>query len=171
MDGVTVVESNGGAMETTISKTEVVVRNILLMTDFFSPSEKALQYAVAIAKGYDSKIHLVHVIEPTAAEVLTGEPLPKHYERQHKIAEQELGKQTEELGNVSHQTYIKHGTVSEVVQAVMRENQIDLVMAGTQGARGLEKLVLGSTAEEIFRTVTCRFSRLDQIHRSRLELM
>jgi nucleotide-binding universal stress UspA family protein len=142
-------------MATAMTHAEVALQNILVATDFSSTSEKALQYAVAIATRYHSNIHLVHVIEPTAVEFLAPEAMSQAYEQLHHAAEEQLKEQTRELRDVRHQTHLISGAASEVVEALVRQNHIDLVVVGTRGAKGLEKLVLGSTAEEIFRIATC----------------
>jgi nucleotide-binding universal stress UspA family protein len=38
---------------------------------------------------------------------------------------------------------------------MIRDNRIDLIVVGTHGRRGLEKLLLGSVAEEVFRLAPC----------------
>jgi nucleotide-binding universal stress UspA family protein len=47
------------------------------------------------------------------------------------------------------------GRVSNVISEIIRENEIDLLVAGTHGRTGLRKLLLDSVAEELFRTATC----------------
>jgi nucleotide-binding universal stress UspA family protein len=45
--------------------------------------------------------------------------------------------------------------VGDVLSEIIRENEIDLLVAGTRGRTGFGKLLLGSVAEELFRTATC----------------
>ena len=142
-------------METPRAHTEVALRNILVATDFSATSEKALQYAKAIASRYDSKIHLVHVIQPTPVDLLAPEAMSEADEQMHRAAEEQMEKQAGKLRNVRHQVHLSNGAACEVVEDLVRENRIDLVVAGTHGAKGFEKLVLGSTAEQIFRSATC----------------
>jgi nucleotide-binding universal stress UspA family protein len=52
---------------------------------------------------------------------------------------------------VSHEFIVREGNVWEELRAVIREKQVDLVVVGTHGRQGIEKLVLGSVAEQIFR--------------------
>jgi nucleotide-binding universal stress UspA family protein len=142
-------------MATAIAHTEVTLQNILVATDFSSTSEKALRYALAIATRYNSKIHLVHVIEPTAYEFLAPESTPQAYEQLRQAAEEQLEKEARQLEDVCHQVYLQTGSACEAVDALVRQHNVDLVVAGTHGAKGFERIVLGSTAEEIFRSVTC----------------
>ncbi len=152
-------------METAMTHTAVALRNVLVATDFSPTSEKALHYALAIATRYQSKIHLVHVIDSIAVEASAPEPIRllapemvtefSAYQQIHDAAQQQLKKQAEELAGVRHQVYLTNGAAHEVVETLVRENHIDLVVIGTHGAKRLEKLVAGSIAEEIFRTATC----------------
>jgi nucleotide-binding universal stress UspA family protein len=59
------------------------------------------------------------------------------------------------LKNIKHMAVIRDGMVTSTVREMVEDEDIDLVVVGTHGAHGLEKAILGSTAEEIFRTVTC----------------
>lgn len=45
--------------------------------------------------------------------------------------------------------------VGDALLGTIRTKDIDLVVLGTHGRRGLRKLVLGSVAEEVFRLAPC----------------
>lgn len=142
-------------MATVMAPSQVALQNILVATDFSTTSQKALQYAVAIAVRYNSKIHLVHVIEPIAYEFLSPQNMSEAHEQLRRVAEQQLQKVGAELGTVRHQVYLKDCPACDAVEEVVRQNDVDLVVVGTHGSEGIEKFVFGSTAEEIFRRVTC----------------
>jgi nucleotide-binding universal stress UspA family protein len=59
------------------------------------------------------------------------------------------------LGEVTCTTVVERGDVAEVLQNLAEEKHVGLVVLGTHGRCGLKKLVLGSTAEHIIRTVSC----------------
>ena len=50
---------------------------------------------------------------------------------------------------------IEEGDIQSCLKAAIERNNTDLVVIGTRGRTGLGKLLLGSVAEEIFRTVSC----------------
>ena len=50
---------------------------------------------------------------------------------------------------------IEEGDIHTCLNTAIEKRDIDLVVIGTRGRTGLGKLLLGSVAEEIFRTVTC----------------
>ena len=142
-------------MKTTIALTRIALQNILVATDFSSTSEKALRYAMALASRYHSRIHLAHMIQPTAIEPAPPDLASRSFEELYQSAKQSLKDEARQLGGLQHKTYLMNGPASELVESLVRKNHIDLVVVGTHGLKGFEKLVLGSTSEAIFRTATC----------------
>jgi len=142
-------------MKTAMAHTEVALQNILVATDFSSTSEKALRYAMALANRYHSRIHLAHMIQPAAIALAPPDTTSCTYEQVHQAAARSLKEEARQLGGLRHKTYLMNGTASELVESLVLKNHIDLVIVGTHGAKGFEKFVLGSTAEEIFRNATC----------------
>lgn len=143
------------AHKAAMSPQRLSLREILMATDFSSTSEKALKYAVSIASRYNSKIHLVHVIEPTVYEFIAPEAMEPAFQQLRRAAQEQLQEEAKRLEGVRHETFLESGAVWEVVEGLVRTHHIDLIVAGTHGAKGVAKLVLGSTAEEIFRRATC----------------
>jgi len=145
-------------METAMTHTEVALQNILVPTDFSATSERALQYALTIAIRYHSRVRLVHVIDRIGVEFAASEGMlevSEVYEKMRHAAEERLLRQARELTAVRHQIHVTDGAPSEAVESLVRKYHMDLIVMGTRGATKLEKLVLGSTAEEIFRSATC----------------
>ncbi len=142
-------------METAMTHTEVALQKILVATDFSATSEKALHYARAIATRYHSSIHLLHAIQPSAIEFLQPAAIPEAYDSLRGAAEAALKKEAENFTDLRHRVHLLSGTASDCVEAVVREEHIDLVVAGTHGPTGFKKFLLGSTAEGIIRSATC----------------
>jgi len=63
-------------------------KNILLATDFSDASERAFDYAIAIARLHGSKIYLVHVIPPDSTSVIP--PPPTDWMRHEAEREMEI---------------------------------------------------------------------------------
>ena len=55
------------------------------------------------------------------------------------------------LDHVAHEVLIDHGDVWPMLSSMLERHAVDLLVIGTHGRRGIEKLLLGSTAEEILR--------------------
>src|ERR1035441_1517166 len=59
------------------------------------------------------------------------------------------------LMGLPHEDIVERGPIQEVITDLIRWNNIDLLVLGTHGRGGLNKFLLGSVAEELFRTATC----------------
>ncbi len=134
---------------------EISLRNILAATDFSPASESALDHAIAIARHYKSKVLLVHAVGSTwdsqsrpGAESYAADVLRTN-------AEQKLRAEAEKYGDVECQSCLLTGTALEVVDHILALDHIDLIVVGTHGAKGVQKLLTGSVAEQIFHHVRC----------------
>jgi nucleotide-binding universal stress UspA family protein len=135
------------------SKRPVKLDNILFATDFSPASETAFGYALAIARRYDSKLFVAHVIRPDVYHMLPPENLAGVLEQIRRYAEQEMANLliSGRLRGIPHQILLEQGQLWTVLSGMMERNDIDLIVVGTRGRTGVQKLLLGSVAEEIFR--------------------
>ena len=135
----------------------VRLRNILFATDYSAASERALNYALAIARRYDSHLHVVHVIGPDAYQVVPPDPFGAALELVRSGAEQEMANLliSGRLRGVTHSVSVEDGAIWPVLSRLIPERGIDLVVLGTHGRTGAKKLFLGSVAEEVFRLAQC----------------
>jgi nucleotide-binding universal stress UspA family protein len=134
-------------------KKPVKLENILFATDFSPVSEAALGYALAIARRYDSKLFVAHVVRPDVFQMLPPENLAGVLEQIRRYAEQEMANLliSGRLRGVPHQVLLEQGQLWPALSGMIEKNDIDLVVVGTRGRTGVQKLLLGSVAEEIFR--------------------
>ena len=138
--------------------TAVAIKNILFATDFSEVSEAALPYVTALSLRYGSTVHVVHVLpEATFVRPSPVDPVifGSIYEQAHSGAQEKIQRLSDRLRGFPHQTYVRHGKVCDALSEIIREQEIDLLVAGTHGRTGLGKLVMGSVAEEIFRQAPC----------------
>jgi nucleotide-binding universal stress UspA family protein len=131
------------------------LENILVSTDLSEDSLPILPYAGHIARLFGARICLCHIHAdvPLAA----GLAAPRLYEAEGKQAAEHLGacRRSPALKGVEPRLILASGKIQEEMEKVIAENDIDLVMVGTNGRTGLAKVVLGSMAEEICRVATC----------------
>ncbi|HXE91689.1 MAG TPA: universal stress protein [Terriglobales bacterium] len=151
-------------MQVVDSKTQIALKNILFATDFSTCSETALHYAAAMARRYGSKLHVTHVLLPEAflmappeGYVLGPPRAPISYDKVRAQAEADMAvlSQSPLLSGIRFETILGEGEVSAVLWKVMQERDIDLIVLGTHGRKGFERLILGSVAESVFRTSPC----------------
>jgi nucleotide-binding universal stress UspA family protein len=128
------------------------LNNILYLTDFSEPSEAALPFAAAIAREFGAKIYAFHALIPAAYVYTTPELVVAGIEAQEETAENNMKRVEAQLTGLPHEMIVERamGIWPSVEQAV-KDYNVDLVVLGTHGRTGAEKLLLGSVAEEVFR--------------------
>ena len=129
---------------------------ILWATDFSPSSLASLPYAVAIARRYQSSIYLAHVIVPHPYPLVSPEAAP-YVEGLNKAALKRLSELSSsgQFAGIPSQTLLGHGEVAEGLNGLARDHEIDLIVVGTHGRRGLRRFFWGSVSEEIWRTSAC----------------
>ena len=127
--------------------------NILVATDFSPASDLAIDYAVSLAKRYDSHIYLAHVISGDAYPLTAPEVTVSIIEQQRLMAQKGMENiaASGRLRDVPYHIVIEEGPLWASLQEVVEKHKIDLVVAGTHGAGAFHKVLLGSGAEQIFR--------------------
>jgi nucleotide-binding universal stress UspA family protein len=139
-------------MPTTEVRTPARVKNILYLTDFSEPSEAALPFAATLARGYGAKVHALHVLIPAPYVYLPPGLTGAAIEAAEERAQAEMQRVESLLAGLEHQTLVERGIeVWPAVRRAIEEDNVDLIVLGTHGRTGAEKLLFGSVAEEIFR--------------------
>jgi nucleotide-binding universal stress UspA family protein len=142
-------------MKTATARTAVRFRNILFATDFSAAAAHAIPYVKRIAKHYDADLVALHV-RPPAVNPMTE---PGSWPTDIEAAKAENEKHREEIldtfAGIRTQACVEEGGVEDCLAEAIEKNKTDLVVIGTRGRTGLGKLLMGSVAEEIFRTVSC----------------
>jgi nucleotide-binding universal stress UspA family protein len=136
------------------------IKKILFATDFSEGSFHALPYAVNMAKQYGAKLYFIHVIYDVAKT--TGWYVPhvsidEIYKDMEKSAQGQLEKSyIEEMrGFKELEHVVLKGTPYEEITSFAEANKIDLIVLGTQGRKGLDRMIFGSTAEQVIRHAPC----------------
>ena len=128
-------------------------KNILLATDFSPASERALEYAASLARRYGSTIFLTHVI--ALDDYPLASPEYSAYEIQKMHAEAKLGfreiLKSGRLIDLDYKVLIPEGKLWPSIEPLIKGYDIDLLVVGTHGIGAVQKMLIGSGAEEIFR--------------------
>jgi nucleotide-binding universal stress UspA family protein len=136
--------------------TDLQVNNILVLTDFSACSQEALLYAVNIARLHRSKLTLLHIVPPRL-----GPPQDPRRDEAFRAARGHM-KQFEAdllaravLNDIHYQLLVRRGKTWNVISRIVKLQNSDLIVIGAHGKTSLEKLILGSFAEEVFRQAPC----------------
>jgi nucleotide-binding universal stress UspA family protein len=139
----------------TAAESSRAFRHILVATDFSKPSRRALCDALALAPENDAELTLIHVLQPYRKYGTLGKPPELELDRM--AAEEEMQALVNEFGpeHKIDKSLVKHGPLAEQIAGMIEEKGIDLLVIGTRGRGGLQKLALGSVAEELLRVAPC----------------
>jgi nucleotide-binding universal stress UspA family protein len=131
----------------------VSLTKILVTTDFSEVSDRALDYALSLARRYDARIYLTHVITPDPFQFAEPQLAQATYEKVKQAAEEGIAGilVSGKLRGVPHEVLLEEGNIWPTLEQLIAKNEIDLVVAGTHGRGNVQKLLIGSVAEEIFR--------------------
>lgn len=128
--------------------------HILVPTDFSDCSETALRYAVRLARvRAPAKLTLVHV-EPGVAPLYDeqlGTLEPNRLMNRMKL----LACERAVNADMPIDDRVIYGDPTEEIAETARDMQADLIVMGTHGRTGLNRALVGSTAESVLRMAPC----------------
>ena len=133
---------------------------ILTAIDFSENSEFAFDYALTLATQFNAELTIIHVInEPVD---LRGFYVPHiSFEQLEKEIEESAVKMMEKfcsskLGAFSnYKTSIMTGIPYDEILAAAARINASLIVLGTHGRTGLDRILFGSTAERVVRSASC----------------
>jgi nucleotide-binding universal stress UspA family protein len=131
-------------------------KHILIATDFSPASERAVEWALAIARRDGAQLTLVHALTPEPREFVPMDS-PPELDRPRLKAEQEMKQLAEKAAEkgIPCQLRVERGRAGDVVASFMAREDADLIVLGTHGRGGISKIALGSVAEEVLRQAMC----------------
>jgi nucleotide-binding universal stress UspA family protein len=138
------------------------VNRILVPTDFSETADKALAYAKDLATKLGASLHVLHVfsdpyaVAAYAPEVYATVPADVRARAMEDVRERLF----ERLDATEEQRFrgtrgIVRGLVAPQIVDYAANQDIDLIVIGTHGRRGMAHLLLGSVAEHVVRTARC----------------
>ena len=142
-------------MKTATAKTRIQFSNILFATDFSPAAARAIPYVKAIAKHYDARVVALHVAAPMVNPTTQPASWPAVLEAENARRQERQKELRAEFAGIPANSMVEEGDILFNVHSAIEKNHVDLAIIGTHGRTGLGKFVLGSIAEEIFRTIAC----------------
>ena len=137
------------------------IHRILVPTDFSAPSERAVEYASALAANLGGSLHLVHVLDRLlspemgwASPAIEAVKMREHLYQESRAKLVALAAKVESHAVPASSEVRSGGPSAEIIQAA-GEHGADLIVMATHGRSGLSHLVLGSVAEQVIRHARC----------------
>jgi nucleotide-binding universal stress UspA family protein len=138
------------------------MKKILLPTDFSENSWNAIQYAISLFKEKNCVFYLLHTYTPAIANhrfmasALHGgnieDGLHTASQRGLKKMVQRI-KETYDLPNHQIETVSSFSLLTDIIQELVTEKDIDLIVTGTKGATGLDEVFMGSNTVRMIKTI------------------
>ncbi len=128
-------------------------RKILCPIDFSEPSMAALECAIGLAIQNRASIYLLNVAPLPIESVRMLPPPPDAYPFREDEARANLEKVGRDSvdGRVPYTTIVVSGDAGTGILHTIRNLKTDLVVMGTHGRRGFDRLLLGSVSERVVR--------------------
>ncbi len=142
-------------LDTLRTASRISFQNILFPTDFSLTANRALPYAVEIARRTQGKIHAVHVISPRVSPAASPEEWSQIVQEDQNFRERGKVDLEHELQELPHELLFLKGEVWENLEQVIDEKRVDLIVTATHGRSGIAKSLMGSVAEQIIRQAPC----------------
>ena len=132
---------------------DVSFRSVLVAIDFSEASLKAQRHAISIARHFHATFYMAHVVSSVGLNMAGADALEMATKVTHReMAELERNLvKNGELAGLSHDFIVRQGDIWEELETIIRAHRVEIIVIGTQGRHGIEKVVLGSVAEKIFR--------------------
>lgn len=139
----------------------IEMRKILCPTDFSEHSRHALDHALAIARWYEATVTVLHVFNPVPVGALAGGPMAFEpiivapIDRDQLVAETKAFAEASGTAGVEVDAVLCEGPAASTIVAEAAARNADLIVIGTHGRSGFERLVLGSVTERVLRKAGC----------------
>lgn len=134
------------------------IETILFATDFSATSQRAEAYAKALARRFGSTVAIAHVFNPSVVtsyeEAIIGftpSVRERNCEQRLRLSQAAFAR-----SGVTTKILISEGySPAKELLKIARDSSIDLILAGTESKTGIERFLLGSTAEQLVRDAPC----------------
>ncbi len=140
---------------------ELLGTKVLLATDGSEEAELATRAAVEVSEGTGSELHVIYV-EPVPDFMKKGDGTPGYDRELYEMIEEEARETLRKLtwrvkvaGGTVAEAHLRMGAVAEEIVTFADELEVDLIIVGSRGLRGIKHALAGSVSESVFRHARC----------------
>jgi nucleotide-binding universal stress UspA family protein len=131
-------------------------KKILIATDGSKRTQSAVETGIEIAQQHKSKVHAVYVVDTVT---FTSIPMDVTWENMYQLlkdeGEEAVNRVKDAAKDLDVETHVLEGNPAVEITKFAKDNGIDLIVVGTLGKSGIDRLLLGSVAEKIVRIAPC----------------
>ena len=132
----------------------IALKNVLVAVDFGEASETVLTYGRSFARQFDGQVHALHVLENRFLRPMLNDPHAVETATRRQLLDRLTVTEREGLDATTAVVRTSDDPAEEIVRYA-REQNVDLIVLGTHGRRGVAHLLAGSVAERVVRTAPC----------------
>jgi nucleotide-binding universal stress UspA family protein len=129
------------------------IRKILFPTDFSHTGDAALAMAESLARDNKATIAIVHVVEPPSAYV--GEMYYGIVEPNVDELKRMLSSVKTSDSRIAVEHSLIEGEPADAICRFAKGHNVDLIVLGTHGRKGISRLLMGSVTEAVVRRAEC----------------
>ncbi len=136
------------------------IKKILCPLDFSEFSTKAYDYARSLARHYEATLLLQHVVQPLATTYpyyafpdMMNEAFGNLDSKIEEKLDEFLAQRGAEETHVER--YVHNGMVTDCILDFANQKDVDMIVMGTHGRHGFDRLAMGSVAEKVLRKASC----------------
>jgi nucleotide-binding universal stress UspA family protein len=140
----------------------ILLKQILVATDFSEPSDAAFAYGRELARVFSAQLTVLHVTENIAARAYGADGFVFAEPELQRDVEAAARKQLDALVSEQERAelhvqpiVLTANSTATAIVAFAKENNVDLIVMGTHGRGAVAHLLMGSVAERVVRTAPC----------------
>ena len=141
----------------------IVLKNILVATDFSEPSAAALAYGRELARSFGAALTILHIADDTMARaygidggvLLTDPELQRRLEADALAQVNALICDEDRVQRKARGVVLSSTTPAAAIVTLAHNSNIDLIVLGTHGRSGFAHLLMGSVSERVVQTAPC----------------
>lgn len=121
-------------------------QDVLIPTDGSDATRRSLTHGLAVADRFDATVHALSVVPEGPFGTEDDEAATVAAERAVERVETEASR-----AGLEAVTAVDQGVPHEAILTYVADNDVDMVVMGTQGRTGIDRVLLGSVAERVVR--------------------
>lgn len=131
-------------------------KKILIATDGSKRTQNAVDMGLKMAREQHSKVYAVYVVDTVT---FTSIPMDVTWENMYQLLKDE-GEEAvkvikDNAAGTDVETHVLEGNPAVEITKFANDNGVDLIVMGTLGKSGIDRILLGSTAEKVIRIANC----------------
>lgn len=141
------------------------IKTIVVPIDFSENAPKIAEAAIYVAGKFQASLHFIFVVQdfedytgfmelPANMMTLKQEIFESAEMQMHAFADERSAK-CSAAGITGVESKVLTGDIAEEIMNYAKSNRCDLVIMGTHGYKGFEKMIFGSIADKVVKNACC----------------